>query len=139
MVDTLKLSYGEDWEVEIASIKRECVKRASEEQEKNYKDGLGNEEIEWTTKFTIMDYKKIIEQHWSKPRREEGDAFKYFQEVFAIDVGLGFNSKAEKIKWIAQFNKYRNLWAHKGTKEKGLNKDEVEFLKKVYDFFELNG
>ena len=139
ILDTLKLSYGEDWEVEIASIKRECVKRASEEQEKNYKDGLGNEEIEWTTKFTIMYYKKIIEQHWSKPRREEGDAFKYFQEVFAIDVGLGFNSKAEKIKWIAQFNKYRNLWAHKGTKEKGLNKDEVEFLKKVYDFFELNG
>ena len=100
---------------------------------------MGNEEIEWTTKFNIMDYKKIIEQHWSKPPKKEGDKFKHFQEVFAIDVGLGFNSKTEKTKWIAQFNKYRNLWAHKGTKEKGLNKDEVEFLKQIYDFFELNG
>ncbi len=138
ILNTLKLSYGNDWEMEIAPIKRECEKRASEEREKNYKDGLGNEEVEWTTKFTIMDYKKIIEQHWSKPHREEGDTFKYFQEVFAIDVGLGFNSKAEKVKWIAQFNKHRNSWAHIGTKEKGLNKDEVEFLRKIFNFFKLD-
>jgi hypothetical protein len=42
--------------------------------------------------FTIQDYKKIIEQHWSK--NLSGDnLFRPFQDLFSIDVGLGrFNS-----------------------------------------------
>ncbi|WP_143243192.1 MULTISPECIES: hypothetical protein [sulfur-oxidizing symbionts] len=94
--------------------------------------------MDWQGMFTIQDYKKIIEQHWSK--NLSGDnLFRPFQDLFSIDVGLGrFNSKSEKIKWISQFNKYRNLWAHAATKGKSLNREEVCFLKKIYDYFKLN-
>jgi hypothetical protein len=47
-------------------------------------------------------------------------------------MGYGFNSKSEKLKWMSIFNSLRNLYAHEGSKEKGLNKDEVETLKKIH-------
>jgi DNA sulfur modification protein DndB len=50
-----------------------------------------------------------------------------------MDVGYGFNSKAERLKWLSVFNSHRNNWAHAGTKEKGLNREEVNFLQVVYD------
>lgn len=137
ILNNLKTLYDINWELEIGSIKRECVDRASKEQEKNYKDGLGNEEIDWKEMFNITDYKVMIEKHWSKIPTPKSQDFKPFQEIFAIDVELGFNSKSEKLKWISQFNKYRNLWAHAGTKEKRLNKEEVGFLQNIHEFFHL--
>ena len=129
--------YKENWELEINSIKRECSKRAEEENEKNYKEGLNKKNVQWTEMFNINDYKTIIEKYWTNvPNNNiEKVGFKPFQEEFSIDVGAGFHSKSEKIKWISYFNSYRNLWAHEGTKEKRLNKDEVGFLKKVYEHF----
>ena len=56
-----------------------------------------------------------------------------FEQHFSIDIGHGFNSKADKIKWISFFNTLRNNWAHEGTKEKGLNKSDVELLIKIHD------
>jgi len=38
-----------------------------------------------------------------------------------------------KVKWISLFNTLRNNWAHEGTKEKGLNKSDVELLQKIHD------
>ena len=58
-----------------------------------------------------------------------------FKDVFAIDIGEKFNSTDQKIKWISRFNSYRNLWAHEGTKEKRLNKEEVKFLEKIHSHF----
>ena len=49
-------------------------------------------------------------------------------------MGYGFNSKSEKIKWLSVFNSYRNNWAHEGTKEKGLNKDEVGTLRTIHKY-----
>ena len=105
--------------------------------EKNYKEGLGREEIPWTDQFFVSDYKKIIERYWTKRTAEVDDDYKTFEDNFAIDVGLGFNSKSEKIKWLSIFNSHRNLWAHEGTKEKGLNHSEVQFLQEIYDHFSL--
>jgi len=131
ILDNLKELYKDKWELEIGSIMRECQNRASLEDEKNYKEGIDKEKTDWTEMFNINDYKTIIEKHWSK-KPDNNTNFKSFENIFAIDMGFGFNSKAEKIKWISHFNSYRNLWAHAGTKEKRLNKVEVEFLKKIY-------
>ncbi len=130
----LQLLYGDDWELEIASIKRECDSRASQEMEKRYKEGLPRIDIDWKEMFNIVDYKTIIEKHWTKRRGDLKD-FKTFEDEFSIDIGDGFNSKADKLKWISHFNSYRNLWAHEGSKEKTLNKDEVLFLSKIYARF----
>jgi DNA sulfur modification protein DndB len=131
VIAQLKELFDENWDIEIGSIQRECEKRAKEQMEKNYKEGLGRQEIPWTDQFFISDYKTIIEKYWTKRPEGSGD-FETFEDHFAIDVGHGFNSKADKLKWLSIFNTLRNNWAHEGTKEKGLNKQDVELISKIY-------
>lgn len=131
--------FKENWELEINSIKRECLKRAEEEKERNYKEGLGVKEIHWTEMFNINDYKTIIKKYFTKSPEDYDlapvDGFVTFRDLFSVDIGEGFNSTDQRIKWISRFNSYRNLWAHEGTKEKRLNKEEVEFLEKIHRNF----
>jgi DNA sulfur modification protein DndB len=131
----MKKLYGEDWELEINSIKRECQSRAEQEMEKNYKDGLGRKTIDWTEMFNINDYKSIIEKYWTKTPDKDDSSFITFEKEFSINIGEGLGSKAKCLKWISFFNSYRNLWAHEGTKEKRLNKEEVQFIEKVHSHF----
>jgi DNA sulfur modification protein DndB len=138
VLEKIKFLYKDDWELEINSIKRECLKRAEEENEKNYKEGLKKKNVQWTEMFNINDYKWIIEKYWTKIPESDSEKvnFKTFEHDFSIDAGFGFHSKAEKLKWISFFNSYRNLWAHEGTKEKRLNKEEVQFLETIHSNFE---
>ncbi len=137
VISNLQLLYGDVWDMNIATIKRECVNRASLEDQSNFNAGIKYENADWKEMFNINDYKTIIGKHWTKS--PEGDSeFLTFEKIFSIDVGMGFNSKTEKVKWISEFNKYRNLWAHAGTKEKRLNKKEVDFLLKIYKDFKLD-
>jgi len=135
----IKTLFGENWDLEINSIKRDCNDRAEKEMERLYKEGLGKKEIPWTEMFNINDYKAIITKYWTKEPESEEDkqSFKTFHQDFSIDVGVSdtFNSKADRIKWISYFNSYRNLWAHEGTKEKRLNRQEVNFLQKIHNHF----
>ncbi|KAA3498232.1 DGQHR domain-containing protein [Rhizobium rhizogenes] len=131
IITQLKELFGENWDIEIGNIQRECDVRAKEQMEKDYKDGLGRREIPWTDQFFIKDYKNIIEKYWSK-KPDDSEEAKSFEQHFSIDIGHGFNSKADKIKWISLFNTLRNNWAHEGTKEKGLNKSDVELLTKIH-------
>lgn len=132
IIAQLKALFGDNWDIEIGAIQRECETRAKEQIEKNYKEGLGREEIPWTDQFFVKDYKTIIEKYWTK-RPDNQPNSESFEQHFSIDVGHGFNSKTEKIKWVSLFNTLRNNWAHEGTKEKGLNKSDVELLLKIHD------
>ena len=138
VLNKIQYLYKENWELEINSIKRECMKRAEEENEKNYKEGIKKASVHWTEMFNINDYKSIIEKYWASQPNTELEKFGYimFQSDFSINIGLGFHSKGERLKWLSIFNSLRNQWAHEGTKEKGLNKDEVELLKKIYEHFQ---
>mgnify|MGYP000041203732 FL=1 len=138
VLKTIKQLFEDDWELEINSIKRKCVERAEQEREKHYKEGLGNKKIDWTEMFTIMDYKSIIEKFWSRNTNENLVNFQTFEKQFAIDIGEGKSSKSKALKWISRFNSLRNNWAHEGTKEKGLSKEEVTFLTCIHDFFFTN-
>ncbi len=133
VIGRLKELFGENWDIEIGAIQRDCEKRAKEEMEKRYRETNERVEILWTDQFFITDYKKIIEKYWTKESSDADEGDKSFEQLFSIDVGFGFNSKSEKIKWLSLFNSHRNSWAHEGTKEKGLNKEEVDFLRKVHD------
>ena len=136
IIEKLKTLFGENWDIEIGSIQRDCEHRAREQMEKNYKEGLGRHEISWTEQFFIRDYKKIIESYWTKNPKDDKD-FITFQKHFSIDIGQGTNGKTDALKWLSIFSTYRNLWAHEGTKEKGLNLKEVDFLQSVHDHFGL--
>ncbi len=135
VIEKMKQLYEDNWELEINSIKRECLKRAEEENEKNYKEGVKKERAVWTDMFTIMNYKKIISDYWTK--MPEGPTIKFtnFQDTFSIDIGEGTKSRNNAIRWISYFNSYRNLWAHEGTKQKRLNKSEVSFLRRIHQEF----
>lgn len=135
VLNKMEVIYGDNWELEINSIKRECLNRAEQEKEKYYKDGLGTKEVHWTEMFNINDYKTIIEKYWNKKPEICPNGFTTFESDFSIDIGDGKGSKAKALKWISFFNSYRNLWAHEGTKEKRLNKDEVDFIEKIYNHF----
>jgi DNA sulfur modification protein DndB len=127
--------FGTNWDIEIGKIQRECENRAKEEIERQYKEGLGRRVISWTEMFTISDYKDIIEKYWTTSPDPKLAEFKTFLDEFSIDVGHGFNSKKERIKWISLFNSYRNVWAHEGSKEQRLNREEVNFLKLIHEHF----
>lgn len=133
IVAQLKKLFGTNWDIEIGSIQRACETRAKEEMERVYKEKLGRIEIPWTDQFSISDYKTIIEKYWTKLPDPEPENFHTFEELFAINAGFGFNSKSEKLKWLSFFSSHRNNWAHEGTKEKGLNREEVNFLKTIHD------
>jgi DNA sulfur modification protein DndB len=132
VITILKQLYGNNWHLEISTIKKECMKRAIEENERNYKEGLGGNEVEWTDMFTINNYKSIIQDNWKKTDSKDG-SFQDFESIFSVDIGQGFNTKSEKLKWISYLNSYRNQIAHEGTKGKGLNREEVEFLQLISD------
>ncbi|WP_264550283.1 DGQHR domain-containing protein [Flavobacterium sp. N2820] len=133
VLDKLKSLYNEDWELEINTIKTTCQGRANAENEKNYKEGI-KDRVDWMEMFTINDYKKIIDDNWGKTPKENSNFIK-FSDEFSIDIGEGINNRKDALKWMSHFNSYRNTWAHEGTKNKGLNKDEILFLKKVYNHF----
>jgi DNA sulfur modification protein DndB len=60
-----------------------------------------------------------------------------FEQDFSINAGMSAGSKNDTMKWISVLNSYRNSLAHEGTKEKGLNRDEVTFLENIYNKFVL--
>lgn len=132
ILSNLKKLFKDNWELEIASIQRDCQKRASEEQERRYREEGIKVHVDWKEQFFIKDYKTIIEKYWNRTPENENN-FQTFENIFAIDMGFGFNSKSEKLKWLSVFNSYRNNWAHEGTKEKGLNKEDVEKLKFIHE------
>jgi len=132
IIRKLQVIFGDDWELEIGSIQRQCEQRAAEQREKIYKEKLTKKEIKWTEQFFITDYKSIIESYFTKTPENPPEGFKNFEAEFAIDIGDKFNSKKDKTKWLLIFNSLRNNWAHEGTKEKGLNLEEVKFLRNIH-------
>src|SRR5690606_22651745 len=119
--------------VEINKIKTACQNRANDENEKNYKENIPKR-VEWTEMFNINDYKDIIEKYWNRKPETDVEDYKTFEKHFSIEIGEGKNKK-DVIKWISFFNSYRNQLAHEGSKNKGINKEEVKFLEKVHSHF----
>lgn len=131
VLENIQLLFGENWELEINSIKRDCQDRAEKEMERYYKEFNQKKAVEWTEMFNVNDYKTIIEKYWTN--KNEFSSFISFETMFSLDIGLGFNSKKDKTKWIAKFNSLRNNWAHEASKNNGLSKEEVETLKIMYN------
>ena len=119
--------------VEINKIKTACQNRANDENEKNYKENIPKR-VEWTEMFNINDYKDIIEKYWNRKPETDVEDYITFEKHFSIEIGEGKNKK-DVLKWISFFNSYRNQLAHEGSKNKGINKEEVKFLEKVHSHF----
>lgn len=131
VLDKLEVLFGDNLELEINNIVSRCDKLARDEMEKNYKADLETRKIHWTEMLNILDYYTIIDNYWIK--KPEGDtSFTSFEDNFALDTGEGLGSKKKALKWMKRFNSLRNNWAHEGTKEKGLSKEEVDFIENIH-------
>ena len=135
-MNTLKILFGENWDLEINSIKRKCMERAEEEKELHWKAFKEKVEPKWTEMFEVSDYKTIIKKYWTKKPETESeqisDDFLTFESIFSFDIGLGFSSKDDKTKWIDKLNVARRTYGHIGTKEKGLPKKTILLLENFY-------
>ncbi len=134
VLEGIKEIYGDNWDLEISAIKRKCIELAEAEIEKQDIETKERIDIPWIDMFTIMDYKKIITDNWTKQPTNKTD-FITFEKLFSINIGEEFNSKSDKVRWLSKFNSYRNLIAHEGTKEKAITRKEVEFLENIHNHF----
>jgi DNA sulfur modification protein DndB len=130
VIEQLQLLFGKHWDLEINTIKNTCTKRANDQMAKHHKDGVEFEEIEWTDMLEISELKTIIERFWSR-EKENSPSFKTFESIFSYDIGDGFNTKAEKTKWLSVLSSYKDLWS---SDTKGLNKSQIDRLESIYKF-----
>jgi len=137
VLDQLKAIHQKQWEIEVSAIRAKCTERAIKEQQVNSKLGLGDEEPHWTEMLSLTDYKQMILDNWTSPPAKPDENFKTFEEIFTHDVGLGFSSKGDKVKWLMKLNTLRNNMSHSGSKSKGLTRLQVEFIEDIYFHFEL--
>jgi len=131
VLEQLKELYEDDWELEIVNIQTKCQNLAATENAERRKNGI-DKRATWTEMLTILDYKTIIEKYWTVSK---GTSLITFEKRFGIDIGEGFNGKKEQTKWLSYLNDYRKTIAHSGTKESGLNEEEVAMLEKIYNTF----
>ena len=130
VISQLKELFGKHWDLEINTIKNACTKRANDQMAKHHKEGVDFEEIDWTEMIDMSELKIIIERFWS--REKEGvPSFRSFESIFSYDIGDGFNTKAEKTKWLSVLSSYKDLWS---SDTKGLNKSQIEKLESIYRF-----
>lgn len=105
--------HGINWEKEanMFKLKRECEDKIIKEYEDN--DSFNLEDYDWKLWLEISDLKKIIEKNISDPK---------FSEAFAINVGLPFKTKKEKLAWISMVEQT------KGKKEIPLTRSDLNRL-----------
>lgn len=130
VISHLKELFGKHWDLEINTIKNACTKRANDQMAKHHKEGVDFEEIEWTDMIDMSELKTIIERFWSR-EKEGSPSFRTFESLFSYDIGEGFNTKAEKTKWLSVLSSYKDLWS---SDTKGLNKSQIEKLEAIYTF-----
>jgi len=136
VISNMKVLYGNNWDMEIGKIKAECHQRKLDEDLKAYKSGIDQEEYDWTHYFQLNDYKDIISNHWTKPSDEIN--FRNFESIFTIDIGLGLNSKNEKLKWIDVMSRHRNGFAHTATKDYRINRKDLKIIQDVASSLNIN-
>ncbi|CAC9605641.1 hypothetical protein [uncultured Gammaproteobacteria bacterium] len=128
IISGLQARYGERWGYYVSGgIRKNCIMRMEDTKEKEFSIDKEVREYSWTEFFEINDYKKIILKEWSQKPKD----LKSMEQLFSVFSESG-NNKVTKTKWIDRFSKIRNLVSHSGSKEKGINKKEVEFLQETH-------
>lgn len=105
--------HGVMWEKEpsMFRLKRECEDRIIKENEDN--DDFNLEDYDWKEWVEIADLKKIIEKEFSN---------EVFEKAFAINLGLAFKTKKDKLAWIAKVEQ------SKGKKQTAMTRSDVNLL-----------
>lgn len=117
VLSRLELVYGSKWENSIAKLKNDCVGKIIDTYGEN--DDFSLDDYDWKDWIELSDCKSIIEKHFS-------DA--HFSEAFAIDLGLAFKTKKEKLAWLSLVE------VQKGKKKVALTKSDVRRLELINSY-----
>ena len=105
----------------------------NDDEIENHNLGIRDKTYVWTDYFQVLDYKKLIVKNWGKETDKETDDYETFQSKFSVDLGEGVRTQNLALTWIEKFNSFRKIVAHEGTKEIGLNLEEVDLLEEIYE------
>ena len=93
----LELVYGKKWINNVAVLRNEVEGRIIKMYGDN--DDFEMSDYDWKDYVDIPEYKEIIEKNFS---------YKEFEEAFAINLGLAFKSKKDKLSWLSLITEPRN-------------------------------
>ncbi len=114
VLSRLQMVYGVKWENSVYMLKNECERKILEQYGDN--EGFDPSEHDWKDWIEVTDYKKIIEKNFSDQR---------FVEAFAINIGLPFKTKKEKLAWITMIE------TKKGKKQTPLTRSDINYLWRI--------
>lgn len=115
--ERLVMVYGDKWDKSVALLKNvtenKILKMFGDD------DSFDPNNYDWRDYLEIMDYKTIIKENFSNDT---------FSQVFAIDLGLGFKSKNDKIAWID-----RLIDKKKGT---SMTRSDINYLERINTYLQ---
>ena len=114
VLSRLQMVYGVKWENSVYMLKNECERKILEQYGDN--DDFDPSEHDWKDWIEVSDYKKIIEKNFSDQR---------FVDAFAINIGLPFKTKKDKLAWITMIE------TKKGKKQAPLTRSDINYLWRI--------
>lgn len=114
VLSRLQMVYGVKWENSVYMLKNECERKILEQYGDN--EDFDPSEHDWKDWIEVSDFKKIIEKNFSDQR---------FVEAFAINIGLPFKTKKEKLAWITMIE------TKKGKKQAPLTRSDINYLWRI--------
>lgn len=114
LFDRLEMVFGSKWLNNVAILKNTVEGRIIKE----YGDSEDFEmsEYDWRDYLEISEYREVIDKNFS---------YQEFEEVFAINIGLAFKSKKDKLNWITLISE------PKGKKSSALTRSDLNRLELI--------
>lgn len=110
----LEMVYGKKWLNNVAILKNAVEGRIIKEYGDN--DEFNMSEYDWKDYLEVSEYRDVIEKNFS---------YQEFEEVFAINIGLAFKSKKDKLGWMALISE------PKGKKTSALTRSDLNRLELI--------
>ena len=110
----LEKVYGAKWLNNVAILKNAIEGRIIKEFGDN--DDFDLSEYDWRDYLEVSEYRDVIDKNFS---------YQEFEEVFAINIGLAFKSKKDKLNWMSMISE------PKGKKTSALTRSDLNRLELV--------
>ncbi len=114
LFDRLEMVYGSKWMNNIAILRNTVEGRIIKEYGDN--DDFDMSEYDWKDYLEISEYREVIDKNFS---------YHEFEEVFAINIGLAFKSKKDKLGWMSLISE------PKGKKSSALTRSDLNRLELI--------
>ncbi len=114
LFDRLEMVFGAKWLNNVAILKNAVEGRIIKEYGDS--DDFDMSEYDWRDYLEISEYREVIDKNFS---------YQEFEEVFAINIGLAFKSKKDKLNWMTLISE------PKGKKSSALTRSDLNRLELI--------